>query len=884
MKKLLPMLSAASLSLFATVPCGAAPKLDNDNLPAKLTIDLSDEVELELIRVDSDDEAVGKTFYIGKYELTQEQYDAIMGEGSAVKLGKAFTKNAIVALALGESIGLELSDNDDQFRYGKMFAYGATHPVWNISWAGANEYCGRLNAKNLSPDKWAFSLPTIAQWKYAAKGGTKSNGTRYCGSDTLAEVGWYRDNAVARGYGKGIHPVGDLEPNELGLYDMSGNIEEVCLNKKEDKAAYCGGAWMLTAADCRKGKVRFDTPDGSCVSGFRIVLVYDGKSNAEKQQARNEAEKKQLEVAVNAASRSYMVIDLSGGRSAESYPVTSLDDIPSGGWTDEYKTTKLVLRRIEAGSFTMGSPGNEENRKENEVQHRVTLSKDYYIGVFEVTQEQWMRVMDSNPSENNGDKRPVDSVSYNLIRGDKEGAKWPSSPAVDMSSFIGRLREKTKLSTLDLPTEAQWEYACRAGAQTAFNTGDTMEGRYSFTKSGFGGFRFVDEKGGYNNNHTTVGTYSPNAWGLYDMHGNVTELCLDGYVENLGAGDVTDPVGVVSEGGFFGKKRVCRGGSWMDDAKECRSAMREDISASGASVYADQHGFRLCCGASPLAEDVKQAWQKKKEAEKKKAEAEEAERKKKAEAEKADEAERKNAEKRRIVAEFAKQHPELLTKLYKDIKNDDALLAKAGIGTFVYSYARSSAFLKIKYNEEVASQLNLTEEQKKKIKEIDALSRETPQEEVDAKKAEWFDILTLKQVMFLYEECFLEKKNSEAKEGKKLSDRKATREARRKEMLEKRKKWHRKYQAENPKHFLRANIFVFKTDAQLQEQLALTSEQQQKMAEIFAYYDEWVKAAPKEQKESFMKYSQKFDESFPLTPEQIKMASEKVLKTLLERN
>ncbi len=112
---------------------------------------------------------------------------------------------------------------------------------------------------------------------------------------------------------------------------------------------------------------------------------------------------------------------------ASNYPVSYLSDVPSGGWTDEHKTTKLVLRRIPAGSFTMGSPSSEVGRDGDEQQHSVTLSDDFYMGVFELTQKQWELVMGNTPSQYKSDKYPVEHVSYDDIRGSSAGAGWPAN-------------------------------------------------------------------------------------------------------------------------------------------------------------------------------------------------------------------------------------------------------------------------------------------------------------------------------------------------------------------------------------------------------------------------------------------------------------------------
>ena len=120
--------------------------------------------------------------------------------------------------------------------------------------------------------------------------------------------------------------------------------------------------------------------------------------------------------------------------------MTYLTKESAGEWPDEYKTTKLVLRRIEAGTFTMESPTDELGRMDDETQHEVTLTKPFYLGVFEVTQAQWELAMGSNPSAYPGATRPMEQVSYNDIRGSSAGAGWPGSSAVGEGSFLGALR------------------------------------------------------------------------------------------------------------------------------------------------------------------------------------------------------------------------------------------------------------------------------------------------------------------------------------------------------------------------------------------------------------------------------------------------------------
>jgi hypothetical protein len=258
----------------------------------------------------------------------------------------------------------------------------------------------------------------------------------------------------------------------------------------------------------------------------------------------------------------YCIIDLSSGSSATSYPVTYLAEPPSGGFNvSAYKTTKLVLKCIEPGYFKMGGS------------YDVVLTRPFYCGLFEVTQRQWELVTGSNPcsstSYGKGNGYPVHYVSYNMIRGSSVGAGWPASSAVDSSSFLGKLRARTGLD-FDLPTEAQWEYACRAGTTTTFSYGNTANGSYMW----------------YSSNASSkaheVGTKSPNPWGLYDMHGNVWEWCLDFHASLTGG---LDPMGPTA-----GSYRVDRGGCWGNGEGGCTSSFR--VNESPSSVLSSR-GFRI---------------------------------------------------------------------------------------------------------------------------------------------------------------------------------------------------------------------------------------------------------------------------------------------------
>ncbi|MBR6021745.1 MAG: SUMF1/EgtB/PvdO family nonheme iron enzyme [Kiritimatiellae bacterium] len=282
-----------------------------------------------------------------------------------------------------------------------------------------------------------------------------------------------------------------------------------------------------------------------------------------------------MDMGINEAP--YIVVDLSAGSGEGAvYPVTCLGSVPDGGWSEEYKTTKLVLRRIEPGTFKMCG------------RYQTTLTKPYYMGVFEVTQKQYELVTGGNPSKHKGDQRPVEYVTWNTIRGKSGTYNWPTSSEVDANSFMGRLRARTELE-FDLPTEAQWEYACRAGTTTDLNNGKNLTTAASWDPALDEVGRFwqnkSDGKGGYSE-HTTVGSYMPNSWGLYDMHGNVYEWCLDWY-GSLADG-ATDP-----EGPSSGSERVIRGGCWRNDPQEHTSSHRRGYEPSDGYDCSGTGGFRL---------------------------------------------------------------------------------------------------------------------------------------------------------------------------------------------------------------------------------------------------------------------------------------------------
>ena len=273
------------------------------------------------------------------------------------------------------------------------------------------------------------------------------------------------------------------------------------------------------------------------------------------------------------ADAEFIVIDVAGGVEASEYPVARLEASPDGGWGDEYKTSKIVLRRLNV-------PGDA-----------------FYIGVFEVTQGQWELVTGKRPSYYNNEEcyrvRPVDNVSYDDIRGKVKGAEHPKSSSVDELSFLGLLRMKAKLPTLDLPTRQQWEFACRDSDEAEDCDNPLVIARRARLGVNCGYYLMPPAawRGcGVDNGTAKVGTYEPNGRGLYDMCGNVCEWCLD-------ACDETDETVVRlgctwEEFRPFGKLRVLKGGHCESSASFCKSTIvyGENSSFSSRSI-----GLRLAC-------------------------------------------------------------------------------------------------------------------------------------------------------------------------------------------------------------------------------------------------------------------------------------------------
>ncbi|MCX6376872.1 MAG: formylglycine-generating enzyme family protein [Armatimonadetes bacterium] len=252
---------------------------------------------------------------------------------------------------------------------------------------------------------------------------------------------------------------------------------------------------------------------------------------------------------------------------------------------------KLELELVPAGEFMMGGdePPEEVARKSGwepywmpgatreqcnaeQPQHKVRIAKPFYVGKYEVAQEAWERVMENNPSRFKGARNPMENVSWD-----------------DCQEFLKKLNGLGKAkATFRLLTEAEWEYACRAGTATAFHTGDTIstdEANYD------GNYQYADiKKGEYREKTTEAGSFAPNAFGLCDMHGNVWEWCADWYGETYYKDNPKDdPTGPAT-----GQFRVLRGGSWANSASRSRSAFRINLTPASRNP---NFGFRVMVSA-----------------------------------------------------------------------------------------------------------------------------------------------------------------------------------------------------------------------------------------------------------------------------------------------
>ena len=547
---------------------------------------------------------LSKAFYMGKTEVTQAQWQAKMGS------------------------------NPSSF---KGYSDSPSRPVEQVIW---NDIAGFNTATGLR-------LPSEAEWEYACRGGTTTafhsmpgypNGTNY--DSLLRNIAWFNCNG-----GCNTHPVAGKAVNAFGMYDMSGNVWEWCndlygsyaegnatdptgpsVGQYGSSRVLRGGDWsdFSDSFGCRSSNRGIDDPDDrSYQLGFRVARTADpaptittispaaGLTSGGTTITLNGSNffgASSVTVggvaatSVNVVSASVLTAVTPPGSigAAVSVSVTTpggtgtlagafsyydgtlswatvLEALPNAAvvpdaavranivasgfpWRVLDTGTGIEMLLIPAGTFNMGcSASNSYSCYGDETNHQVTLSKAFYLGKTEVTQAQWQAKMGSNPSYFGGNpNNPVETVSWNDI--------------VGFNTATG----------LRLPSEAEWEYACRGGTTTAFHS---MPGYPNGTNDD----SLLGNIAWYQSNNSPNGTKSVagkavNAFGMYDMSGNVAEWCNDWY-GSYAAGNVTDPAGPSS-----GSYRVLRGGSWDDLSVDCRSSNRHYFVPVGRSFNI---GFRV---------------------------------------------------------------------------------------------------------------------------------------------------------------------------------------------------------------------------------------------------------------------------------------------------
>ena len=523
-------------------------------------------------------------------KITRKDYDETQHE---VTLTQGFWMlETEVTQAMWQSV---MGSNPSSFK-------GDNLPVDHVSWDDCQDFCQKLSSKI----GMKITLPTEAQWEYACRAGSTGP---YAGE--LDAMGWYGRNSDGNPY-----PAGQKKANAWGLYDMHGNVWEWCQDwygeypsgtvtdptgPDSGSEHICrGGSWLdlksASAQNCRSANRDSSMPDFQGANlGFRVVGSSNPSAGENASDSNKQMEQPQPEPQLQASSNAEKL-------KAGDRLVKTVDGV-------EY-----AFRWCPPGKFMMGSPKSEWDSAEitgedyDETQHEVTLTQGFWMLETEVTQGMWQSVMgtslETQAQKMLDDDRDLGVVPYtkvtlrdiHAVYSDREPSTLTAKDVVfgkgsnypmyfvswgDCQEFCQKLSSKIGMK-ISLPTEAQWEYACRAGTTTPFSFGSTLNGDKANCD---GNYPYGTEtKGKYLKKTVPVKSYIPNAWGLYDMHGNVWEWCQDWYDE-YPSGAVTDPTGPNG-----GSNRVIRGGGWNSLARLCRSAYRN---WSSADNWFNHRGFRV---------------------------------------------------------------------------------------------------------------------------------------------------------------------------------------------------------------------------------------------------------------------------------------------------
>lgn len=487
-----------------------------------------------------------RPFYVGKTEVTQEQWEMVMG-----------TRPWSVSSGTRK---------------------GAKYPASYVTWHDVQAFCEKLTEVDRVSDSptsgWQFRLLTEAEWEYACRAGTQT------ATNFDPEKSPFHDNMWWGGYGRGnttfAREVGQKIPNAFGLHDMHGNVHEWCSDWYVDsylglpsldptgpaagtEKVFRGGSWGANPDTLRSAVRLKGVPEESGASGlgFRVAAF-----PAVPEIAITEESARHVPKPVAERGRKPDTFKVKGGRTKEEAQAAQTE------WADylgykvlETNSIGMQFSLIPPGTFTMGSPDTDPQAQPDEKpQIEITLTKPYFVATTEVTQLQWETVMGTRPWTGKKFVREGGRYAATYINWDDAQQFCQKLTELD-----GRSDYETAGWKYQLPTEAEWEYACRAGTTSifAFDENDGTIRDYAVFGAYGPGTVPSDRYA------RPVAAKLPNAWGLYDMHGNLWEWCRNWYTPSYAGWQRTDPTGPAT-----GNERVGRSGSWGSNPDTLRSAVR----------------------------------------------------------------------------------------------------------------------------------------------------------------------------------------------------------------------------------------------------------------------------------------------------------------------